>query len=174
MNLVDEQFIRTPFYGVGRMTASLNRQRHPVNAKRIRRLMRLMELEAIYPKPRLSLSSEEHKRYPYLLRDLVIDHPNQVWCADITYIRMLYGFIYLIAIMDWFSRYVLAWGISTTLDTAFCVRALEKALGISKPDVFNTDQGVQFTSVEFTRYLQDAGIWSWQRMSARMLLIMLN
>jgi putative transposase len=158
MNLIDEQFTRTPFYGVERMTTWLNRQEHPVNVKRIRRLMRLMGLEAIYPKPRLSVSSQEHKRYPYLLRDLVIDHPGQVWCADITYIRMLYGFIYLVAIMDWFSRYVLAWEISTTLDTAFCVRALEKALGISKPEIFNTDQGVQFTSVEFTRHLQEAGV----------------
>ena len=158
MNLIDEQFTRAPFYGVDRMTAYLNRQGHLVNVKRVRRLMRLMGLEAIYPKPRLSLSSQEHKRYPYLLRDLVIDRPDQVWCADITYIRMLYGFIYLVAIMDWFSRYVLAWEISTTLDTVFCVRALEKAFGISKPDIFNTDQGVQFTSVEFTRYLQDAGI----------------
>lgn len=159
MNLIDEQFTRTPFYGVGRITASLNRQGHPVNAERIRRLMRLMGLEAIYPKPRLSLSSQEHKRYPYLLKELVIDRPNnQVWCADITYIRMLYGFIYLVAITDWFSRYVLAWEISTTLDTAFCVRALERALRISKPEIFNTDQGVQFTSVEFTRHLQDAEI----------------
>ena len=158
MNLLDEQFTRTPFYGVRRMTALLNRQGHLVNLKRIRRLMRVMGLEAIYPKPRLSISSQEHKRYPYLLRDLVIDRPDQVWCADITYIRMLYGFLYLVAIMDWFSRYVLAWEISTTLDTAFCVRALEKALVISKPDIFNTDQGVQFTSVEFIRYLQDTGI----------------
>jgi len=98
-----------------------------------------MGLEAIYPKPRLGLSSQEHKRYPYLLRDMVIDRPDQVWCADITYIRMLYGFIYLVAVMDWFSRYVLAWEISTTLDTAFCVQALDKFLGISKPEVFNTD-----------------------------------
>jgi putative transposase len=158
MNLIDEQFTRTPFYGVERMTASLNRQGHTVNVKRIRRLMRLMGLEAIYPKPRLSFSSQEHKRYPYLLRDMVIDRPDQVWCADITYIRMLYGFIYLVAVMDWFSRYVLAWEISTTLDTAFCVQALDKSLGISKPEVFNIDQGVQFTSEEFIRYLQEAGI----------------
>jgi putative transposase len=158
MNLIDEHFTRTPFYGVARMTAYLNRQGPPVNAKRIRRLMRLMGLEAIYPEPRLSLSSQDYKRYPYLLRDLVIGHPDQVWYADITYIRMLYGFIYLVAIMDWFSRYVLAWEISTTLDTAFCIGALKKALGISKPDIFNTDQGVQFTSVEFTQHLQAAGI----------------
>jgi len=158
MNLIDEQFTRLPFYGVERMTAWLNRQGHSVNVKRIRRLMRRMGLEAIYPKPRLSLSSQEHKRYPYLLSELIIDRPNQVWCADITYIRMLYGFIYLVAIMDWFSRYILAWETSTTLETAFCVQALEKALRTSKPEVFNTDQGVQFTSVEFIEHLQAAGI----------------
>jgi len=112
-----------------------------VNPKRVRRLMRLMGLEAIYPKPRLSQSTQEHKRYPYLLRDVVIDRPDQVWCADITYIRMLCGFVYLVAIMDWFSRYVLAWEISTALDTGFCVRALGRALSFSKPDIFNTDQG---------------------------------
>jgi putative transposase len=158
MNLIDEQFTRLPFYGVERMTAWLNRQGHSVNVKRIRRLMRRMDLEAIYPKPRLSLSSQEHKRYPYLLSELIIDRPNQVWCADITYIRMLYGFIYLVAIMDWFSRYILAWETSTTLETAFCVQALEKALKTSKPEIFNTDQGVQFTSVEFIEHLQAVGI----------------
>ena len=158
MNLIDEQFTRLPFYGVERMTAWLNRQGHLVNVKRIRRLMRRMGLEAIYPKPRLSLSSQEHKRYPYLLSELIIDRPNQVWCADITYIRMLYGFIYLVAIMDWFSRYILAWETSTTLETAFCVQALEKALRTSEPEIFNTDQGVQFTSVEFIEHLQAAGI----------------
>jgi len=158
MNLLDEQFTRTPFYGVDRMVAWLNRQGHPVNPKRVRRLMRLMGLEAIYPKPRLSQATQEYKRYPYLLRDVVIDRPDQVWCADITYIRMLYGFVYLVAIMDWFSRYVLAWEISTALDTGFCVRALGRALSFSKPDIFNTDQGVQFTSVEFTGCLQGAEI----------------
>ena len=109
MNLLDEQFTRRPFYGVDRMVAWLNRQGHRVNPKRVRRLMRLMGLEAIYPKPRLSQATQEYKRYPYLLRDVVIDRPDQVWCADITYIRMLCGFVYLVAIMDWFSRYVLAW-----------------------------------------------------------------
>lgn len=123
--------------------------------------MRLMGLKVIYPKLRLSLSSQDHKRHSYLLKDLVIGHPHQVWCADITYIRMHYGFIYLVATMDWFSRYVLAREISTTLDTAFCVLcvgALEKTLRISKPDIFNTDQGVQFTSVEFTQHHQAAEI----------------
>jgi putative transposase len=158
MKLIDEQFTQTPFYGVARMTAWLYREGYEVNAKRVRRLMRLMGLEAIYPRPRLSQSIVEHKKYPYLLRELVIDHPDQVWCSDITYIRMLYGFVYLVAVMDWFSRYVLAWEISTTLDTGFCVRALEKALGISRPEIFNTDQGVQFTSEEFTGRLEGEGI----------------
>jgi putative transposase len=150
MNLLDEQFTRAPFYGVDRMTAWLNREGYRVNPKRVRRLMRLMGLEAICPKPRLSQSTQEHKKYPYLLRDLVVDRPDRVWYADITYIRMLCGFVYLVAIMDWFSRYVLAWEISTALDTGFCLRALEKALGFSKPDIFNTDEEVQFTSMEFT------------------------
>lgn len=158
MNLIDEQFTRTPFYGVPRMTAWLNVQGHEVNHKRVRRLMRLMGLEAIYPKPRLSCSNQTHKKYPYLLKGLMIDHPDQVWCSDITYIRMLQGFVYLVAIMDWYSRFVLAWEISTTLDTAFCLAALEQALGLSKPGIFNTDQGSQFTSLEFTGRLQQEGI----------------
>jgi putative transposase len=154
MNLIDEQFTRTPFYGVDKMTAWLRRNDHKVNPKRVRRLMRLMGLEAIYPKPKLSLGNQSHKKYPYLLRQLVIDHPDQVWCADITYIRMLYGFIYLVAVMDWYSRFVLAWEISTTLDITFCLSALEQALELSKPDIFNTDQGSQFTSLEFTGRLE--------------------
>ncbi|MDI6776844.1 MAG: IS3 family transposase [Syntrophales bacterium] len=158
MNVIDEQFTRTPFYGVPKMTAWLKIQEHNVNHKRIRRLMRLMGLEAIYPKPGLSTASPEHKIYPYLLKHLEINHPDQVWCADITYIRMVQGFVYLVAIMDWFSRYVLAWEISTTLDKAFCIRALERALMASKPEIFNTDQGVQFTSLEFTNRLEQAGI----------------
>jgi len=158
MNLIDEQFTRTPFYGVEKMTAWLKRQGQEVNPKRVRRLMRLMGLEAIYPKPRLSLSNQEHKKYPYLLRNLMIDHPDQVWCADITYIRMLQGFVYLMAIMDWHSRFVLSWEISTTLDTDFCLSALEEALGLSKPDIFNTDQGSQFTSIEFIRRLEKGNI----------------
>lgn len=158
MNLIDEQFTRTPFYGVEKMTAWLRRQGHKVNQKRVRRLMRLMGLEAIYPKTRLSVVNKAHKKYPYLLRDLEIDHPDQVWCADITYIRMVHGFIYLIAVMDWYSRFVLAWEISTTLDTTFCVSALEQALELSKPDIFNTDQGSQFTSTEFTDRLEKGDI----------------
>ena len=158
MNLIDEQFTRTPFYGVPRMTAWLNVQGHEVNHKRVRRLMRLMGLQAIYPKPRLSSSNQAHKKYPYLLKGLMIDHPDQVWCSDITYIRMLHGFVYLVAIMDWYSRFVLAWEISTSLDTVFCLAALEQALGLSKPGIFNTDQGSQFTSLEFTGRLEQEGV----------------
>jgi len=158
MDLIDEQFTRTPFYGVSKMTAWLRLQGHPVNRKRVRRLMRWMGLEAIYPKPRLSQGHPGHKKYPYLLKDLTIDHPDQVWCTDLTYIRMQHGFVYLVAVMDWYSRYVLSWEISTTLDASFCVRTLEESLSSSRPEIFNTDQGVQFTSAEFTKVLSAAGI----------------
>jgi len=158
MSLIDEQFTRTPFYGVPRMTAWLKLQGQEVNHKRVRRLMRFMGLEAIYPKPRLSCSNQEHKKYPYLLNKMVIDHPDQVWCADITYIRMAHGFVYLVAIMDWYSRFVLAWDISTSLDTTFCLEALDQSLEISKPRIFNTDQGSQFTSHEFTGRLEQHGV----------------
>jgi len=158
MNLLDEQYTKTPFYGVPKMTAWLRRQGHQINPKRIRRLMRLMGIEAIYPKPRLSKSHKEHIKYPYLLRGLIIDHPNQVWCVDITYIRMLHGFVYLVAIMDWFSRYVLSWKLSTTLETAFCTEALQEALEHACPEIFNSDQGIQFTSQGFTDSLLNAGI----------------
>jgi len=158
MNLVDEQYTRTPFYGVPRMTAWLRRQGYGVNHKRIQRLMRLMGLEAIYPKPRLSIPSKEHKIYPYLLKGVSIDRPDQVWGADITYIRLAHGFMYLVAIMDWFSRYVLSWELSNTLETNFCLKALEGALMLSKPEIFNSDQGSQFTSLEFTGRLQTSGI----------------
>lgn len=158
MNLIDEQFTRTPFYGVERMTAWLRRQGQEVNRKRVRRLMRLMGLEAIYPKQRLSLPNQAHKKYPYLLRNLAIVHPDQVWCTDITYIRMIHGFVYLTAVMDWYSRFVLAWEISTTLDSSFCVSAMDQALELSKPQIFNTDQGSQFTSLEFTKRLEQQDI----------------
>jgi putative transposase len=154
MNLIDEQFTKTPFYGVPKMTAWLKIQGHPVNHKRIRRLMRLMGLEAIYPKRKLSQANPEHKKYPYLLRNVIIDHPDQVWCADLTYIRMLHGFVYLVVVMDWYSRYVLAWEISTTMDAAFCLSALGKSLEFSRPEIFNTDQGVQFTSTDFIKRLE--------------------
>lgn len=155
MTLLDEQYTKTPFYGVPKMTEWLRRRKgYKVNPKRVRRLMRLMGLCAVYPKPWTSKPAKEHKKYPYLLRDLEIDRPDQVWSADITYIRLKTGFIYLVAIMDWHSRYVLSWEISTTLDKEFCIAALEKALTLSSPEIFNTDQGSQFTSVEFTGRLE--------------------
>jgi putative transposase len=154
MQLIDKRYTRTPFYGVPRMTDWLRIQGYRVNHKRIERLMRLMGLEAIHPKPRLSKPSKEHKIYPYLLRGAQIDRPDQVWSADITYIPLPRGFIYLVAVMDWFSRYVLSWAISNTLETAFCLEALNAALTISKPEIFNTDQGCQFTSLEFTGCLK--------------------
>jgi putative transposase len=155
MKRIDEQFTKTPFYGVPKMTVWLRRQGHPVNPKRVRRLMRLMGLEAVYPKPRLSKALAEHKKYPYLLKDLAIDHPDQVWCADMTYIRMLHGFVYLTVIMDWYSRYILSWEISTTMDATFCVSALDQALELSRPEIFNTDQGSQFTSTDFIKRLEE-------------------
>ncbi len=158
MNLIDEQYTKTPFYGVEKMTAWLKRQGYIVNPKRIRRLIRTMGLEAVYPSPRLSISNKEHRKYPYLLRDLRINRPDQVWCTDITYIRMKQGFIYLTAIMDWYSRYVLAWELSNTMDNSFCIEALERALGISGPEIFNMDQGSQFTSIDFTGILAGNGI----------------
>lgn len=154
MELIDKQYTRTPFYGVPKMTAWLTRQGYHVNVKRVRRLMRLMGLFAVYPKPWLSKTDNGHKKYPYLLKDLVIDRPDQVWSTDITYIRLAHGFIYLVAVMDWFSRYVLSFEVSTTLDKEFCIKALDKALRHSKPEVFNTDQGSQFTSTEFTEKLE--------------------
>lgn len=158
MNLIDEQYMLTPFYGINKMTAWLCRQGFEVNPKRVRRLTRMMGLEAIYPKRHLSVSSDSHKKYPYLLRNLTVERSNQVWCADITYIRMHQGFIYLVAIMDWYSRFVLAWKLSNTLDAEFCLEALETALAISQPEIFNTDQGVQFTSIEFADKLENFGI----------------
>jgi len=158
MRLIDEQYTQTPFYGSRRMTAWLRRQGFPINRKRVSRLMRRMGIEAIYPKKRLSRPDAAAKKYPYLLRDMAIDRPDQVWAADITYIRMKHGFIYLVAIMDWFSRYVLAWGVSITMDVDFCVEALGHALGTGKPEIFNTDQGSQFTSRSFTGLLEAEGI----------------
>jgi len=158
MRLIDEQFTKRPFYGVPRMTASLRRLGYGVNPKRVRRLMRVMGLEAIYPKPRLSANGPDHKVYPYLLKDVTVDRPDQAWATDITYVRLAHGFVYLTAILDWYSRYVLSWELSTTLDTGFCLEALGRALGRAKPEIFNTDQGAQFTSVDFTRCLLDEGI----------------
>ena len=158
MRLLDEQYTATPFYGVRRMTAWLRTQGYAVNAKRVRRLMRTMGLEAIYTKPRLSQAHPEHRIYPYLLRGVPITRVNQVWSTDITFIRLHAGFVYLVAVMDWFSRYVLSWALSITMDVGFCLEALEQALCVSKPDIFNSDQGAQFTSVDFTGRLSQAGI----------------
>ena len=159
MRLIDEQFLKTPGYGARLMTRHLRRQGYCVGRKRVRRLMRLMGLFAIYPKPRTTIPNLEHRIYPYLLRELEIDRPNQVWCADITYIRMRRGFMYLVAVMDWHSRRVLSWRLSNTLDGACCVDALEEALlHYGPPEIFNTDQGCQFTSLHFTQTLKDAGV----------------
>jgi putative transposase len=160
MRLMDEQYLRTPFYGVPRMTEWLRRQGHAVNQKRVRRLLRAMGLEAIYPRRKqgLSQADQQHKVYPYLLRGLAITRPDQVWAADITYIRMARGWVYLMAILDWFSRYVVAWEISITLEADFCVTALQRALFLEQPEIFNTDQGSQFTSDGWTDTLKDAQV----------------
>lgn len=154
MDLIDAQYTRTPFYGIPRMTAELRRQGYRINHKRVARLMRKMGLMAIYAQPGTSQPNPEHKVYPYLLRNLDIKRPNQVWCADITYIRMQRGFLYLFAIMDWYSRYVIAWELSNTLDNLFCIEGLKGALATTQPKIFNTDQGSQFTSKEFTGILE--------------------
>jgi putative transposase len=159
MELIDKQYLRTPSWGSRSMRSHLRRLGYKINRKRVQRLMRLMGLEAIYPKPKTSRPHPEHKVYPYLLRGLTIDRPNQVWAADITYIAMRRGFMYLVAIMDWHSRKTLAWRLSNTLDSAFCVEALQEAIdchGI--PQIFNTDQGAQFTSQAFTGVLHGHGI----------------
>src|SRR5271166_4760773 len=159
MRRLDEQYLATPFYGSRRMVVVLRREGEAVNRKRVRRLMRLMGLEAIYQKPNTSRRHPEHKVYPYLLRDLTIDRPNQVWCADITYIPLAKGFVYLVAVMDWFSRRVLAWRLPIGMDTAFCVEALQDALDrYGQPEIFNTDQGVQFTSGDFIDELAGRGV----------------
>jgi putative transposase len=159
MRLIDEQYTKTPFYGWRRMTIYLRRvKKYQINGKRVRRLMRLMGLQAIYPKPRAKGQAVEHKIYPYLLRNLDIVRPNQVWSTDITYIRMAGGFMYLTAIIDWYSRYVLAWQLSNSLDNHFCLVALEQALAQGQPQIFNTDQGVQFTAHSFTGRLEQADI----------------
>jgi putative transposase len=155
MRWIDEQYLKTPFYGSRSMTLHLQRLGYHVNRKRIQRLMRLMGLEAIYPKPKTSRPHPDHKIYPYLLRNLTIDHPNQVWSSDITYIPMARGFMYLVAVMDWYSRKVLSFKLSNTLDTDFCLEAVEEAIRIyGPPEIFNTDQGAQFTSRAFTGLLE--------------------
>jgi putative transposase len=158
MRLIDEQYTRTPFYGSPKMTHWLRREGWPVNHKRVERLMREMGLQAALPRPSLSVGGKEHRKYPYLLRAMTIERPNQVWCSDITYVRMARGFLYLAAVMDWFSRYVLSWELSSSLDSTFCVEALKGALRQGRPEVFNTDQGSQFTSEEFTDCLESSGV----------------
>jgi putative transposase len=155
MALLDRQYLRTPFYGSRRMTVWLQTQGHVVNRKRVRHLMQRMGLAAIYQRPRTSRPAPEHRIYPYLLRGLAITRVNHVWAADITYIPMAHGFLYLVAVMDWVSRYVLAWRLSNLLDTDFCVAAVEEALGKGRPEIFNTDQGSQFTDDDFTGVLRD-------------------
>lgn len=158
MRLIDEQYMRTPFWGSRNMTWWLNDKGHDVNRKRVQRLMRMMGLEAIYPKPKTSEAAKEHRKYPYLLRGVEIVRPNQVWSTDITYLPLPKGFMYLVAVMDWYSRYVLSWRMSNTLDSAFCIDALEAALKIARPEIFNSDQGAQFTCSAFTARLERANI----------------
>jgi len=158
MRRIDEQYLATPFYGSRRMAVWLQRQGQVVNRKRVRRLMRLMGLEAIYPKPRTTQRGAGHQIYPYLLRDLTITRADQVWGADITYVSLRHGFLYLVAILDWYSRYVVAWRLSNSLEGSFCHECLEEALARGRPEIFNTDQGVQFTSEAFTSRLLTHGI----------------
>jgi putative transposase len=158
MRLIDEQHMRAPYYGARQMARHLRREGYVVGRKRIR-LMQKMGLCVVYQRPRTTIPGIDHEVYPYLLRDLVIDRPNQVWCADITYIPMRRGFLYLVAITDWVSRKVLAWRLSNTTDTEFCIETLEEALArYGKPEIFNTDQGSQFTSPRFTRILKEANV----------------
>lgn len=159
MQLIDKEYTAHPFYGSRKMTKWLQEvMKLEVNRKRVQRLMRLMGLAAIYPKPKLSLPGQGHKVFPYLLRDVKIERVNQVWSTDITYIGLPGGFMYLAAIIDWYSRYVIAWRLSNTLDGLFCLQLLEEALIVGTPEVFNTDQGVQFTALAFTRLLLAAGV----------------
>lgn len=153
MRRIDEQYLKTPFYGSRKMAEVLG-----IDRKRARRLMRRMGLEAIYPKPRLSCNTAEHRIYPYLLRNVAMVRPNQVWSSDITFVPMPHGWMYLTVVMDWYSRYVLSWRLSNTLDGLFCLEALEEALARGTPEIFNTDQGVQYTAASFTGRLGSAGV----------------
>jgi putative transposase len=153
MRRIDEQYLRTPFYGSRKMAEVLR-----VNRKRIQRLMRVMGIEAVYPKRRTTRPAAGHKIYPYLLRGVAVTGPNQVWASDITYIPLKRGFLYLVAILDWYSRFVLSWRLSNTLTGSFCLAALDEALSLSKPEIFNSDQGSQFTAEAFTSRLEDAGV----------------
>lgn len=159
MRRIDELFLRWPFFGSRQMVRQLKREGVAAGRHRVRRLMRLMGLETIYRAPKTSAPHPEHRIYPYLLRNLAVTRPDQVWCADITYIPVSRGFLYLVAIMDWATRHVLAWRLSNTMDARFCVEALQEAMGkYGRPEIFNTDQGSQFTSLEFTGVLKDAGV----------------
>lgn len=158
MGLIDRQYTARPFYGSRRMTAWLRTQGHEVNRKRVQRLLGLMGLEAIHPRPRRRGDGQPHRVFPYLLRDVAIERPDQVWSADITYLPLAGGFMYLAATIDWYSRYVVAWRLSNTLDGAFCRDMLDEALGRVRPEVFNTDQGVQFTAQAWTDRLERVGV----------------
>jgi putative transposase len=158
MRQMDATYLVHPTFGSRMMAQWLRRTGEQVNRKRIQRLMRLMGLQAIYPRPRTSVPAAEHRIFPYLLRNRVVARPDEVWSADITYLPLAHGFMYLVAILDWHSRYVIAWELSNTLDATFCVSALRRALDFGRPEIFNTDQGAQFTSQAFTGVLEDAGI----------------
>jgi putative transposase len=158
MRLIDQQFLKTPFYGSRKMTIALERAGETVNRKRVQRLMALMGLEAVFPRPRTTIPASDARVYPYLLRDRELTHVNEVWSSDITYVPMKHGFMYLTAVIDWFSRYVLSWRLSNTLEGRFCLEALDEALSRGRPEIFNTDRGSQFTSQEYTDRLEEAGI----------------
>lgn len=159
MRLMDEEYTRHPFFGSRKFRSYFRRQGRVISRKRIQRLMRIMGLVSVAPKPNTSKRNKEHKIYPYLLRNLVIDRPNQVWCTDITYIPMQGGFVYLVAIMDWYSRKVLSWEVSNTMEDSFCISALERAIRLhGAPEIFNTDQGSQFTSTDFIAVLKQNDI----------------
>jgi putative transposase len=158
MRLIDQEYTAHPFLGSRRLTRWLVERGEVVNRKRVQRLMRVMGLEAIYPKPKLSAAGPGHRIYPYLLRGVKVERPDQVWSTDITYVPLATGFMYLAAVIDWFSRYVIAWRLSNTLDGSFCLEMLEEALGRGRPEVFNTDQGVQFTAAAWTGRLESAGV----------------
>ena len=158
MSLIDQEYLRHPFYGTRRMTEWLKGEGHAVNRKRVQRLMGLMNIEAIYARPKTSIADRNHKVYPYLLRGVTIDRVDQVWSTDITYVGLPGGFMYLSAVIDWHSRYVLAWRLSNTLDGWFCCELLDEVLSRGQPEIFNTDQGVQYTASAFTSRLESAGV----------------
>lgn len=159
MRLIDEEYMRHPFYGTRKMRDYLRRRGYRVNRKRVQRLMQKMGIQSVAPKPNTSIRRKDHKVYPYLLKGMDIKHPNQVWCSDIPYIRLSGGFVYLTAVMDWHSRYVLSWEVSVAMDDDFCVNALKSAIRRhDKPDIFNTDQGSQYTGKAFTGVLKEQGI----------------